>query len=89
MCPIRRPAINSQSTRNQLAINSHSVLAFRSVSIRGPRLTQQGHDFAVVILPCVVEGSVAVLVSERRIRASFEETLDDREAAVDCRAMKS
>jgi len=43
----------------------------------------------VAILPRVVEGSVAVLVSKRRICASFEETLDDREAAVDCRAMQS
>jgi len=43
----------------------------------------------VAILPRVVEGSVTVPVSERRIRALFEETLDDREAAVDCRAMQS
>jgi len=60
-----------------------------SVFIRVPRLAQQGDDLALAILPCVVEGRLAPLVLERRIRTSFEETLGDREAAVGYRVMQS
>ncbi len=89
---------------HEVALCSRSVQLFavkhRPVFIRGvPRLTQQSHDLALAILPgypatvharsCQVEGSVAVLVSERRIRATFEETLGDREVAVGCRVMQS
>ena len=70
--------------RNRFAIKH------RSVFIRGvPRLAQQGHDLAVAPLPCQVEGRPARKDSQRRIRASFEETLDDREAARVCRVMQS
>jgi hypothetical protein len=70
----------------QFAFGTHSVriqFAFSSVSIRVPRLTQQGHDLAVALRLCPVEGRPAPLVSERRIRASFEETLGDRGVAVE------
>ncbi len=70
--------------RNRFAIKH------RSVFIRGvPRLAQQGDDLAAAKLPCPVEGRLAVTVSERRIRASFEESLGDREVAVFCRADQS
>lgn len=43
----------------------------------------------MALLLCEVEGRlVAVLVSKRRIGASLEEELGDREIAVDCRAMQ-
>ncbi len=59
------------------------------VAHRVPRLVQQGHDLAVAMHLCPVEGRVAVRVSERRIRASLEETLGDREVAPACRVMQS
>ena len=78
----------------RFSFGSHSSriqFAFSSVSIRVPRPAQQSHDLALTLLPCVVEGRLAVQVSvtERQIRASFEETLRDREAAEVCRPMQS
>jgi hypothetical protein len=66
-----------------------------SVFIRVPRLAQQGHDLALALRPCVVEGRLAALGSvlrigsQRRICASFEETLGDREVALESRPMQS
>ena len=62
----------------------------RSASARRiPRFAEQGHDVALAIRPCDVEGRLAVLVSECRIGAPFEKTLGDRGAAVECRPMQS
>ncbi|KOO28069.1 hypothetical protein Ctob_012276 [Chrysochromulina tobinii] len=63
--------------------------AFGSVSVRVPRLAQQGHDLALALLPCEVDGRLAALGSKSRIGAPFEKTLGDREVAVDCRVMQS
>ena len=65
--------------------------ARRSVFIRVPssRLAQQILDLAVALLPCQVQGRLAGIGSEGRIRASFEETLGEREVAVECRVMQS
>ena len=90
----RRPAIS----RRRVPKTARTMRSIRfpwSVFIRVPRLEQQGHDLALALLPCVVEGRPAALGSElrigseRRIRASFEETLGDREVTVVCRAMQS
>jgi hypothetical protein len=73
-----------------------SIRFHRSVFIRV--LAQQGHDLALFLPLCVVEGRLAAqkplgseprIGSQRRICASFEETLGDREVTVVCRAMQS
>ncbi len=69
--------------------NQHSIRIRFGVSIRIPRLAQQGHDLALALLPCDVEGPPAVNVSESHIGAPFEETLGDRGVAVVCRPMQS
>ena len=61
----------------------------RSVFIRVPGLAQQGHDLALAILPCDVEGRIAVLGSKSHIGAPFEKALGDREVAAESRAMQS
>jgi hypothetical protein len=75
------------------ALGSHSVrirFAFGSVSVRvPPRLAQQGHDLAIALPPCQVDGRLAVLVSESHIGAAFEKALGDREVVADCRGMQS
>ena len=75
----------SHSVRIQISIR----FAFGSVSVRVPRLAQQGHDLALALLPCEVDGRLAALGSKSRIGAPFEKTLGDREVAVDCRVMQS
>jgi hypothetical protein len=72
------------SIRNRFRIR----FAFGSVSIRVPRLAQQGHDLAPALLPCFVDGRLAV-ISKSHIGAPFEKTLGDREVADVCRAMQS
>jgi hypothetical protein len=90
----RRPAI-SRRRAPKTARPLRSIRFPRSVFIRVPRLAQQGDDLALAHLTCPVEGRPAALGSmprigsERRIRASFEETLGDREVTVVCRAMQS
>ena len=84
----RRPAIRRRRAP-KTARPLRSIRFPRSVFIRVPRLAQQGDDLAHALLPCQVEGRPAVLGSERRIRASFEETLGDREVALPCRVMES
>jgi hypothetical protein len=60
-----------------------------SVHARGvPRLAEERHEIAMALLPCVVDGRLAVLVSKRRIGAPFEKALGDREVAVECRFMQ-
>ena len=59
------------------------------VAHRVQRLAQQGVDLAVAHPPCQVKGRQAVTELERRIGASFEETLGDREVALPCRVMQS
>jgi len=81
-----RFAMISHSVRIQFSIIR---FAFGSVSIRVPRFAQQGHDLAVAILPCQVEGRLAAKVLKRQIGAAFEKSLDDREAAPGCRLMQS
>ena len=93
---VRRAADNPWSACAQDGASPHTVFirfAFdsHSVRIRVPRPAQQSHDLALAMLPGVVEGrlSAQVSVTERQIRASFEETLGDREAAEVCRPMQS
>ena len=60
-----------------------------SVHARGvPRLAEERHDLALAILPCVVDGRLAVSGSKRRIGAPFEKALGDREVAFVCRFMQ-
>ena len=90
----RRPAISRRRVP-KTARSMRSIRFPRSVFIRVPRLAQQGHDLALALLPCVVEGRPAALGSDRRtgsqrrICASFEETLGNREVALECRPMQS
>ena len=93
--PWRVAAVCSPSASNPptACAQDGAAAAFESLCSFGlhrvPRLAQQGDDLALAILPCVVEGRLAPLVLERRIRTSFEETLGDREAAVGYRVMQS
>jgi hypothetical protein len=57
-------------------------------SSRVPGLAQQGHDLALAILPCVVDGRLAPLGSKSCIGAAFEKALGGREVAVVCRGMQ-
>jgi hypothetical protein len=77
----RLTASASKSLRNQASVGLHP----RGV----PRLAQQGYDLALAPLPCLVEGRLAVIVSESRIGAAFEKALGDREVAAESRAMQS
>ena len=65
----------------------HASVTLRAAR-RIPRLAQQGHDVALALRPCVVEGRLADIGSECRIGAPFEKTLGDREVAVDCSPMQ-
>jgi hypothetical protein len=78
--------------RRRLTASAWKSLAImhRSLCVRGrvPRLAEERHKVALALIPCAVEGRVAAIVSECRIRAPFEKTLGDREVAVECSLMQ-
>ena len=74
--------------RLRIGIARQSCIGRSPSSRRLPRLAEERHDLALALRPCVVEGRLAVLVSECQIRASFEQTRGAREAAMVCGVMQ-
>jgi len=88
----RQSVVRVRPRRRLTASASKSLGNHASVGLhpRGvPSLAQQGHDLALALLPCDVDGSLAPLVSKSHIGAPFEKALGDREVAEVCREIQS